>query len=836
MIFLGGRGTGENGDSVELWFRSSFWSLLLIFFSLSYILLSLFGGSLSPYKDISALLGVLAFGGLAWSLGSSREKDRLDKLLAAAAESDGAALLIVGPDRQAVYANGAFHRLFPSTSVDGGQIEGGEASISAISGLVHGEASQVELGRLLSSAASERNDTGEICITTPSGRYEWRGLIVSPIQKFPGYLLVSARDVTARHELEVVRRSEEKLVRDFIDHLPVGFFSSDAEGRFIYVNETLANWLGIEPGEQHGDEGLADFIAVGDNENSSPPQGGDADHGDVLLHGASGGDFSAYIRQSQRTSKKGDFVYSRSVVLRDVAADSGKTLSGFIAHKLKALFDVAPIGIAHMDVSGEIVEANIALTKMLGLVRDQAVGKSLTDFIKKEDRQDMEGLLSKIVMGTVPAGNFEVRFAKEGRKEKVSTVYAGRIDDGDGDVSGLILHFIDTTDRKHLELEFTQAQRIQAVGQLAGGVAHDFNNLLTAMIGFCDLLLGRHGPGDPSFADVMQIKQNANRAANLVRQLLAFSRKQTLQPKIIDVTGAISEMSNLIRRLIGENMEFEMSHGQNLGKVRVDPGQFDQVIINLAVNARDAMPNGGKLTISSRNVVLEEPEQRGQDHMPAGDYVQIEVADTGVGISKEDIGNIFEPFFSTKEMGAGTGLGLSTVHGIIHQTGGFVFVDSAPGEGTVFSIFLPHYEGSEETEEANENDVEKVDKDLTGVGDILLVEDEDAVRLFAARALTNKGYKVHEAQNAEEALDLVKESGETFDLIVTDMIMPGMDGYTMVRYIRESYPSIKVILMSGYAEDTIPEEIGTDSTINFMHKPFSLKELAALVKTVIGDE
>ncbi|MCW9033687.1 MAG: PAS domain S-box protein [Rhodospirillales bacterium] len=823
------------GGGVGFWYLSSFWSILLIVFSTFYVLLSFFGGEYSPYKDIPALLSVFSFGGLSWSLGSSQDKAKLDKLLAAAAESDGAALLIVGPDREAVYANGAFHRLFPSTGVDGLRVEGGEASISAIASLVHGEASQIELDRLLGSAIEERNDSGEICITTPSGHYEWRGLNVSPIQKFPGYLLVSARDVTARHELEVVRRSEEKLVRDFIDHLPVGFFSSDADGRFIYVNETLANWLGIEPGEQYGDEGLADFIVGDDAKEGTPGKDKEADHGEVLLHGASGGDFSVYLRQSQRTSKSGDFVYSRSVVLRDVAADSGNAVVGFIAHKLKALFDAAPIGIAQMDISGEIVEANMAFTKMLGMGRDQATGKALNEFIKKEDRQDMEVLLSKIVMGTVPAGNFEVRFATKEGREKVSTVYAGCIDDGDGDVSGLMLHFIDTTERKHLEMEFTQSQRIQAVGQLAGGVAHDFNNLLTAMIGFCDLLLGRHGPGDPSFADVMQIKQNANRAANLVRQLLAFSRKQTLQPKVIDVTGAISEMSNLIRRLIGENMEFEIVHGHNLGKVRVDPGQFDQVVINLAVNARDAMPSGGKLTITTRNHILEQPEQRDQDVMPAGDYVLIEVADTGVGISKEDIGSIFEPFFSTKEVGAGTGLGLSTVHGIIHQTGGFIFVDSAPGDGTAFSIFLPCYEGGEEVSEEADSAPEKGIVDLTGVGNILLVEDEDAVRLFAARALTNKGYKVQEAQNAEEALDIIKENKIKIDLIVTDMVMPGMDGYTMVRYIRESHPNIKVILMSGYAEDAIPEEIGTDTTINFMHKPFSLKDLAALVKTVLGE-
>ena len=244
-----------------------------------------------------------------------------------------------------------------------------------------------------------------------------------------------------------------------------------------------------------------------------------------------------------------------------------------------------------------------------------------------------------------------------------------------------MLHFIDVTEQKNLEVQFAQSQKMQAVGQLAGGVAHDFNNLLTAMIGFCDLLLMRFRPGDPSFADIMQIKQNANRAANLVRQLLAFSRQQTLQPRILDITDVLVELSHLLRRLIGENIELKVVHGRDLGLVKVDQGQLEQVIINLAVNARDAMPGGGTLTIRTANHVQSGAMRRGHEIMPAGNYVLIEVADTGIGIPKENLERIFEPFFSTKEIGSGTGLGLSTVYGIVKQTGGFVFVDSDAGRG-----------------------------------------------------------------------------------------------------------------------------------------------------------
>ena len=321
-----------------------------------------------------------------------------------------------------------------------------------------------------------------------------------------------------------------------------------------------------------------------------------------------------------------------------------------------------------------------------------------------------------------------------------------------------MLHFIDVTEQKNLEVQFAQSQKMQAVGQLAGGVAHDFNNLLTAMIGFCDLLLMRFRPGDPSFADIMQIKQNANRAANLVRQLLAFSRQQTLQPRILDITDVLVELSHLLRRLIGENIELKVVHGRDLGLVKVDQGQIEQVIINLAVNARDAMPGGGTLTIRTANATQTSALRRGHEIMPAGNYVLIEVADTGIGIPKENLARIFEPFFSTKEVGSGTGLGLSTVYGIVKQTGGFIFVDSAPGRGAVFQIYLPRHQAVRSAPARTRPEAARTAgcPDLTGVGTVMLVEDEDPVRIFGARALRNKGYKVIEAKSGESALEMIR--------------------------------------------------------------------------------
>ncbi len=378
---------------------------------------------------------------------------------------------------------------------------------------------------------------------------------------------------------------------------------------------------------------------------------------------------------------------------------------------------------------------------------------------------------------------------------------------------------------------------MELVGRLAGGVAHDFNNLLTAMIGNCDLLLLNHGPGDQAFADIMQIKQNANRAANLVRQLLAFSRQQTLQPKVLNVTDVLGELTNLLNRLLGERIDLEIVHGQNLGHVKVDQGQLEQVIINLVLNARDAMSEGGRLLIRTSNLAnarhLSTPGD--QEPMPPGDYILIDVEDTGAGISAENLERIFEPFFTTKELGSGTGLGLSTVYGIVRQTGGFIFVGSTIGKGTKFSIYLPRHQMAEATARAHAMMAAFDPIELTGGGTVLLVEDEDAVRLFGARALRKKGYKVLEAKGGYVALDLINNAEEPIDLLITDVVMPELDGPSLVHRVLESRPDMKVIFISGYAEDSFRDRIGDVSDLHFLAKPFSLEQLAGKVKEVMAN-
>jgi len=380
--------------------------------------------------------------------------------------------------------------------------------------------------------------------------------------------------------------------------------------------------------------------------------------------------------------------------------------------------------------------------------------------------------------------------------------------------------------------QLAQTLRLKAVGQLAGGIAHDFNNLLTVMIGFCDLLLLRHRPGDPSFPDLMQIRQNANRAANLVRQLLAYSRRQTLQPRVIALAEILTDLQHLLRRLIGQNIDLKLEHGADLYPVLVDPGQLEQVIVNLAVNARDAMPDGGNLIIRTRNLQLAAPQPATGETVPPGDYVQIDIVDNGTGIPPDIIDRIFEPFFSTKRMGAGTGLGLATVYGIVKQSGGYLALESTVGKGSDFRIYLPRHPDRVTAPLRREGEEEA--RDLSGTGTILLVEDEEAVRLFSARALRNKGYKVIEARSGRAALDIMSQTSDRIDLLITDVVMPEIDGPALVEGFRAARPGLKVIFISGYAETALKIPAGA-ANMHFLAKPFSLKQLAGKVKDVLTE-
>ena len=799
------------------------------------------------FLTIMTALAGAAFAAALWLFYQVLRETSIENVVAAAIDNSAEAVFVtalpVDGETPLVYANPAFSSLFP-TRIDhlgtlAQLLEGGESALD-------------EFARLRATANAGGTGHCELSIKGASGALEWRRISAQPFH-IPGarhgHVLWRSRDITARREMDAARAREGETFADFLDNLPAAFFSADGDGNILYANNKFVEWLGVTAEDLRAQNlRFSDFVVAG-SADAAPGSSESGVSGDVTLRGPSGSLFKACLVQSEQLDENGDMIYSRSVLLRDLTWRGETGVQGLPmsssavgnSHKLRWLFDEAPVGIVLLDLQGNVTESNRAFLKLRGIHQDSVIGRPFSEQISKEDRGDVAAQLSKVVMGIMPASHLEVRMPAMGERELIASLYASRLEDDSGEVSGLVLHFIDTTEHKNLEVQFAQSQKMQAVGQLAGGVAHDFNNLLTAMIGFSDLLLMRHGPDDPSFSDIQQIKQNANRATNLVRQLLAFSRQQELEPVILNVTEALSDLSNLLGRLIGENMELQMNHERDLWLLKVDRGQFDQVIINLTVNARDAMPGGGAVSIRTANVSVSEATQRGHEVMRADDYVLVEVSDSGVGIAKEDLSRIFEPFFSTKEVGAGTGLGLSTVYGIIHQTGGYIFVDSAPGEGTTFSIYLPRFMADEETAAelasapaAIHADGES-EGDLTGEGTVLLVEDDDAVRMFGARALRNKGYHVLEAGDGEEALDVINNgANHNIDLIISDVVMPGMDGHTLVQLIRHEMPTIKIILMSGYSEEVFAEDVERDTSIEFLAKPFSLKDLAGKVKDVMG--
>ena len=508
--------------------------------------------------------------------------------------------------------------------------------------------------------------------------------------------------------------------------------------------------------------------------------------------------------------------------------DSPDTLPMSGSSHLQALLDMLPLGLALVDGDGRFLTINQAFCQAAG-IKGSAMPVYPGDLVVKEDKGPVADAVRRNARGPAMSGDLAVRLARQPAEPVALTIAGLR---GLGEAAVLLL-LKDNSEEAKLKRQVAQATKMQVVGQLAGGVAHDFNNILTAIIGHCDLMLMRHTPGDIDYDDIQQVKSNSNRAAGLTRQLLAFSRQQTLRPQVLQLPDVVSEVSHLLKRLLGETVQLVVKHGRNLGPIRADPGQLEQVIINLAVNARDAMApkGGGTVTIQTYPVKADQVAELGSDILPIADYSALSVSDTGTGIPPSVLGKIFEPFFTTKEVGKGTGLGLSTVYGIVKQSGGFIFADSKVDEGAQFVIYLPVHR--EEARAGRKQGAAKANKDeLWGSGTVLLVEDEPTVRSVAERALTRHGYKVVTADNGEDALEFLGR-GEPIELLISDVVMPGMDGPTVVREARKSRPDLKILFMSGYAEEQLRKSIDIEN-VNFLPKPFSVTELAAAARRAIG--
>ncbi|MGE0254084.1 MAG: PAS domain-containing protein [Alphaproteobacteria bacterium] len=786
-------------------------------------------------------LAGLGAGALWAALGRQREAGRATLLWQAVGEGLPFPCCVVGRGGRAVFANRSFLDLFP------GSLAAPLAHLRRRLG--DGPAASERIARFAASAAAGRAFAEEVAVPERGDGVHWLRLAVHPLAadgaRGPAYALWTVEDVTARREIEVTIREEQAKLVDFLDNAPVGFYSADRDGRFLLVNRTFAAWLGTTPEElRRGGARLHDFLAEAPPPGtpayspvSPDPETGDLPAGgvEVSLRGRGGALIQTAVSQTRVGSPETGDVRTRSVV-RDLTPEREWELAlRRSEQRFQRFFEDAPVGIVLLDAEGRVTESNRAWRRLVAPADRRLLGRALSDFVAETDAGKVASWIAGVVARPEHATPLDVRLRPtgDGASGRIATLYASRMDDGRGGVFGTIVHFLETTEQRHVEAQMAQGLKMQAVGQLAGGIAHDFNNLLTAMIGFCDLLLLRHSPGDQSFADIMQIKQNASRAARLVRQLLAFSRQQTLQPRVLQLTDVLGDLSALLRRLIGANIRLTMRHGRDLGLVRADQGQIEQVIINLAVNARDAMPDGGELVIATEEVVLATAQRRGPEIVPAGQYVALSVADTGIGIPPENMEHIFEPFFTTKEVGHGTGLGLSTVYGIVKQTGGFVTVASVPGTGTSFEILLPRWQQPAAAEGARAEADAPAAASLTGAGTILLVEDEDAVRLFSARALRAKGYKVLEARTGEAALEMLDVIDDPVDLLITDAVMPEMDGPTLIRHVRERAPAMRVVCISGYAEEAFRNRLGEARDIDFLPKPFSLAQLAGKVKEVL---
>src|SRR5450830_874663 len=712
--------------------------------------------------------------------------------------------------------------------------------------------------RLLKAAREGRRLQEEVRIAGAAGEGgRWMRMRVRPLgdSKRDARMTVwSIADVTRERERQENVFQELQHAIDYLDHAPAGFFSVDAAGSIVYLNATLANWLDHDLAQvgagslKLGDIVVGEGAALLTTLNAAPGEV-KTEVLDLDLKTRGGKPVPVRLFHKVAFGADGAAGPSRTLVLNR-AKDDGSDPQRAAEVRFMRFFQNTPMAIATVDKTGRIARSNArfasAFEDMLKGSEGLGDERSILSVVAERDRPALEAAIRKAGEGQGDIAPVEA--ALTGSSERWASFFVSAVEDEDHDGEAAIVYALETTAQRTLENRVYQQQKMESVGQLAGGIAHDFNNVLSAIMMATDFLLNAHKPTDPSFQDIIQIKQNANRAAALVRQLLAFSRKQTLRPQVLDLGETLSDLGMLLKRLIGEKVTLEVVHGRDLWPVKVDISQFEQVIVNLAVNARDAMPDGGKLTVRTSNVPADEIGTFAYKGMPSADYVLVEVTDTGTGIPPDIIEKIFEPFFSTKEVGKGTGLGLSTVYGIVKQTGGFVYADSAAGN-TSFRIFLPrHVPGAEEAlaqipaadapaiagaMSAADTMARAATADLTGHGTILLVEDEEGLRALNARGLSSRGYTVLEASNGVEAIEVLDKQGSV-DLVVSDVVMPEMDGPTLLKELRRRDPNVKIIFVSGYAEEAFSKNLADQEQYAFLAKPFTLKQLVAEVKKTLA--
>ncbi|MBX9650947.1 MAG: response regulator [Xanthobacteraceae bacterium] len=794
-----------------------------------------------PY--ILGVLALLAMVGLfnlfAFAAGLIRFTDRTadDPVMGRIADHAYDGLAVTDPRGHVVYSNAAYLTLTGASSVQ---------DVRPIERVFIGNPDVSEaVFRLLKAAREGKRQQEEVRIAgTDGAQGRWLRMRVRTLgtsKRAAKYAVWSIADITRDRERQEDVFKELQHAIEYLDHAPCGFFSVNPAGDVIYVNATLANWLDHDLAEiGSGGLKLTDIVS-GDGASLltsivAVPGEVKTEVFDIDLRMRGGKTVPVRLYHKLAFGADGVPGASRTLVIsraRDEHSDPERAAEV----RFMRFFDHTPMAIATVDRAGAVVRANARFAKLAqSLSPDGAANKSIFRTVNARDRGMLISAINQAAEGQGDIAPVEAML--DGAKERWGQFFVTSVEESERETEAAIVYLLETTERRALENQINQSQKMDMVGQLAGGIAHDFNNVLSAIMMANDFLLNAHKPTDPSFQDIMQIKQNATRAATLVRQLLAFSRRQTLRPQVLDLGDALSDLTMLLRRLIGEKVKLDLVHGRDLWPVKVDVSQFEQVVVNLAVNARDAMPEGGKLTVKTANVTTDAAAQMSYKGMPAADYVRIDISDTGTGIPADIVDKIFEPFFSTKEVGKGTGLGLSTVYGIVKQTGGFIYVDSEAGKGTSFHIFLPRHrpelDAQPEPQAANgaakAAEPPKPRPDLTGQGTILLVEDEDGLRSLNARGLRSRGYSVIEASNGIEAMEALEEKDGAVDLVVSDVVMPEMDGPTLLREMRKRNPNLKIIFVSGYAEEAFDKSLPENEQFAFLPKPFALSALVEKVK------
>ncbi len=796
------------------------------------------------------LLGILAMIGVGFLFATAAgfiqimPRSTADELSRSFVDSMAQGLVVVDAKGRIIYANSAYARMTGATSAaDAKTVEGLLSDSPDASPIVH---------RISAALRDGMQGDGEFRLTRsmkPGGDSapRWYRLRARSFQ-VPGYRRpLSAWELA---DISAERAEQERFFLDLqqaidhLDHAPAGFFASDPQGRVTWLGADLANFT---PGSMTLDEIVAgDGMALIRSVRAEP---GTTRNAVIDLDLATTGGAALPVRFFHRATaaRDGSAGASRTIVLNRAEGEDSSADLRAAEIRFTRFFNSTPMAIAGVDGSGRVLRTNAPFLNLFGSAVDRDMVEKkvrLDTVIHPRNHAAFEDALNKALEHRADIAPIDSVLPND--EDRHIRFYVNPVADaagGEPAEEAAIVYAVDMTEQKALEAQMAQSQKMQAVGQLAGGIAHDFNNVLTAIIMASDLLLTNHRPSDPSFPDIMNIKQNANRAASLVRQLLAFSRKQTLRPEVLNLTDALADLRMLLARLVGNDIALTIDHGRDLWPVKADIGQFEQVVVNLAVNARDAMPDGGSITIRTRNLSREEAARLPQRELVAGDYVAIEVSDTGTGMSQEVMDKIFEPFFTTKEVGKGTGLGLSTVYGIVKQTGGFIYCDSVLGSGTTFRILLPRHvpeaPAAAEPGAAVTAPVvaptpqQEENRDLSGTATVLLVEDEDAVRMGGVRALESRGYTVHEASSGVEAMEIYRELGGKVDIVVSDVVMPEMDGPTLLGELRKIDPDVKFIFVSGYAEDAFARNLPEDAKFGFLPKPFSLKQLATVVREML---